>query len=176
MSQRQALLGVLIALLVTAGGLSWAKWLPYTERAGALAASGAWKGKSLLAAATGDNASSPRSSWCPSTWSSCSWSAWSAPHRAASSGRGGALAILVAALIGTLLVLTTGGEIPILLGLAAAGASAGVLGARLIVLPAVSLPSAVMVGRALGWRATAATAGATVVAGLVAGGLLSALA
>ena len=91
-------------------------------------------------------------------------------------GQGGALAILLAALVGTLLVLPTGGEIPILLGLAAVGASAGMIGALLLVLPAVSLPSAVMVGRALGWRATAATAGATVVAGLVAGGLLTLLA
>ncbi|SDU81452.1 hypothetical protein SAMN04488544_0397 [Microlunatus sagamiharensis] len=91
-------------------------------------------------------------------------------------GQAGAVAVLLAALVGTLVVLPTGGEIPILLGLAAAGASAGMLGALLLVLPAVSLPSAVMVGRALGWRATAATAGATVVAGLLAGGLLTALA
>ena len=89
-------------------------------------------------------------------------------------GHGGLLAIVIAAVVGTVLVLPTAGEIPILLGLAAAGASAGVLGALLIALPAISLPSAVMVGRALGWRATAATAGATVVAGLVAGGLLAA--
>ena len=87
-------------------------------------------------------------------------------------GHGGALAVLLAALIGTVLVLPTAGEIPILLGLAAAGASAGVLGALLIALPAVSLPSAVMVARALGWRTTAATAGATVVCALVAGGVL----
>ncbi|GAB2596660.1 permease [Microlunatus antarcticus] len=91
-------------------------------------------------------------------------------------GHGGALAVLLAALIGVVLVLPTAGEIPILLGLAAAGASLGVLGALLIVLPAVSLPSAVMVGRALGWKATAATAGATVVAGLLAGGILAAVA
>ena len=90
-------------------------------------------------------------------------------------GHGGAVAILVAAVVGTLVVLPTAGEIPILLALAAAGASAGVLGALLIALPAVSLPSAVMVGRAFGWRLTAATAGATVVAGLLAGGLLTAL-
>ena len=87
-------------------------------------------------------------------------------------GRGGALAVLLAALVGTVLVLPTAGEIPILLGLAAAGASVGVLGALLVALPAVSLPSAVRVGRALGWRTTAATAGATVVAALLAGGLL----
>ena len=90
-------------------------------------------------------------------------------------GHGGLVAVLVAAVVGTVLVLPTGGEIPILLGLAAAGASAGVLGALLIALPAVSLPSAVMVGRAFGWRVTAATAGATVAAGLLAGGLLTAL-
>jgi hypothetical protein len=90
-------------------------------------------------------------------------------------GQGGLLAIVIAAVVGTVLVLPTAGEIPILLGLAAAGASAGVLGALLLVLPAVSLPSAVMVGRALGWRVTAATAGATVLAGLLAGGLLTAL-
>lgn len=91
-------------------------------------------------------------------------------------GHGGALAVLLAALVAVVLVLPTAGEIPILLGLAAAGASGGVLGALLIALPAISLPSAVMVGRALGWKATAATAGATVVAGLVAGGILSAVA
>lgn len=87
-------------------------------------------------------------------------------------GHGGAIAVLLAALIGTVLVLPTAGEIPILLGLAAAGASAGVLGALLVALPAISLPSAVMVGRALGWRTTAAAAGATVVCALVAGALL----
>ena len=91
-------------------------------------------------------------------------------------GHGGALAVLLAALVGVVLVLPTAGEIPILLGLAAAGASAGVLGALLLVLPAISLPSAVMVSRALGWKATAATAGATVAAGLVAGGILSVVA
>jgi uncharacterized membrane protein YraQ (UPF0718 family) len=90
-------------------------------------------------------------------------------------GHGGVVAVVMAAIVGTVLVLPTGGEIPILLGLAAAGASAGVLGALLIALPALSLPSAVMVGRAIGWRVTAATAGATVVTAVVAGGLLSAL-
>jgi hypothetical protein len=90
-------------------------------------------------------------------------------------GEGGALAVLVAAAAGALLVLPTGGEVPILLGLAAAGASAGVLGALLLTLPALSLPSAVMVGRALGWRVTAAAAAATVAVGVLAGGLLGVL-
>ena len=90
-------------------------------------------------------------------------------------GHGGALAVLVAAAVGAVLVLPTGGEVPILLGLAAAGASAGVLGALLLALPALSLPSAVMVGRAMGWRVTAATAGATVLVAVLAGGVLTLL-
>ena len=91
-------------------------------------------------------------------------------------GHGGAVAVLVAAAVGVLLVLPTAGEIPILLGLAAAGASPGVLGALLLVLPALSLPSMVMVGRALTWRVTAAAAGATAAVGVLAGGLLTLLA
>lgn len=87
-----------------------------------------------------------------------------------------ALAVLVAAAVGALLVLPTGGEVPILLGLAAAGASLGVLGALLLALPALSLPSAVMVGRALGWQVTAATAVSTVAVAVLAGGLLTVLA
>jgi len=88
-------------------------------------------------------------------------------------GHTGLLALLVAALAGAVLVLPTGGEIPILVGLAAAGASAGVLGALLITLPALSLPSIVMVGRAMTWRVTLLTAAATVAVGVVAGGLLT---
>ena len=38
-------------------------------------------------------------------------------------GHGGLLAVLIAAAVGTVLVLPTGGEIPIVLGLAAAGAT-----------------------------------------------------
>jgi uncharacterized membrane protein YraQ (UPF0718 family) len=90
-------------------------------------------------------------------------------------GHGGLLAVLIAAAVAALLVLPTGGEIPILLGLAAAGASAGVLGALLIALPALSLPSMIMVGRALTWRVTLAAGAATVLVGVMAGGLLTVL-
>lgn len=45
----------------------------------------------------------------------------------------------------------------------------------LIALAATSLPSAVMVARALGWRTTAAAGGATMVAALLGGGLLTLL-
>ena len=90
-------------------------------------------------------------------------------------GEGGALAVLVAVAVGLVVVLPTGGEIPVLLALAAAGASPAVLGVLLIALPALSLPSAVMVGRAMGWGTTAAAAGATGAVALAAGGALAVL-
>jgi uncharacterized membrane protein YraQ (UPF0718 family) len=84
----------------------------------------------------------------------------------------GIAAVLVCAVIGTLLVVPTGGEIPVVLALTAAGVGAGTAGALLVTLPALSLPSMVMVGRALSWRVTAAMAGVVAVAGLAAGTLL----
>ncbi|KAA9157803.1 hypothetical protein FPZ12_024505 [Amycolatopsis acidicola] len=87
----------------------------------------------------------------------------------------GAAAVLVCAVVGTLLVIPTGGEIPVVLALTAAGASLGTAGALLIALPALSLPSMVMVGRALSWRVTAAMAGAVVVASLLSAVLLGLL-
>ena len=88
---------------------------------------------------------------------------------------GGVVLVVVAAVVGTVLVLPTGGEIPVLQGLALAGLSLGGVGALLLTLPAVSLPGAVMVGRALGWRATALTAGVVVAGGVLAAGVLLAL-
>jgi hypothetical protein len=87
----------------------------------------------------------------------------------------GAAVMVVAAVVGTLLVIPTGGEIPILQALAAAGLSLGPVGALLLTLPAASLPAMAMVGRAFGWRTTWATAAAVAVSGLLAGGLLLAL-
>jgi uncharacterized membrane protein YraQ (UPF0718 family) len=84
----------------------------------------------------------------------------------------GLVAVLVCAVIGTLLVIPTGGEIPVILALSAAGVSAGTAGALLITLPALSVPSMLMVGRALSWRVTAAAAGLVVLAGLVAAVML----
>lgn len=86
-----------------------------------------------------------------------------------------ALVTLLAAVAGTLVVVPTGGEIPLITGLLAAGMGKGPLGALLICLPAVSLPSMAMVGRAVGWRVTAATAAAVACAGVLAGALLWAL-
>lgn len=95
----------------------------------------------------------------------------------------GAGAVLACAVIGTLLVIPTGGEIPVVLAVAAAGAgaggsagvAAGTAGALLITLPALSVPSMVMVGRALSARVTIAMAGAVAAAGLAGGLLLWAL-
>ena len=90
-------------------------------------------------------------------------------------GHRGLLLVMLAAVIGTLIVIPTAGEIPILQGLALLGVSTGVLGALLITLPAVSLPGIAMVARSFGRRATCATAAVVVAAGLVGGFVVSVL-
>ncbi|SPX96201.1 putative permease [Mycolicibacterium chubuense] len=90
-------------------------------------------------------------------------------------GHRGLLLVVLAAVVGTLMVIPTAGEIPILQGLALLGVSTGVLGALLITLPAVSLPGIAMVARSFGRRATCATAAVVVAAGLVGGFVLSVL-
>ncbi|HKN96986.1 MAG TPA: permease [Pseudonocardiaceae bacterium] len=87
----------------------------------------------------------------------------------------GVLAVVICAVVGTLLVIPTAGEIPVVLALAAAGAGLGTAGALLVTLPALSLPSMVMVGRALSWRVTTAMAATVVMAGLLSGLLLWAI-
>lgn len=87
----------------------------------------------------------------------------------------GLLVVLVAAVLGTLLVIPTAGEIPILQGLALLGVSAGVLGALLITLPAVSLPGVAMVVRGFGWRTVTVTAVMIVVAGLAGAAMMTLL-
>lgn len=87
----------------------------------------------------------------------------------------GLFAVLVAAVVGALLVVPTGGEIPVLVALSAVGAGAGLLGVLLVTLPALSLPSMAMVARVLSVRATVLSAGAVVGGGLLAGVLLSVL-
>jgi uncharacterized membrane protein YraQ (UPF0718 family) len=84
----------------------------------------------------------------------------------------GVLVVLVAAVVGTVLVIPTAGEIPILQGLAIAGLSLGAVGALLVTLPAVSLPGIAMVVRTFGWRVTATTAAVVVTGGALAAGLL----
>ncbi|MDT5256134.1 MAG: uncharacterized protein QOD10_1214 [Mycobacterium sp.] len=79
----------------------------------------------------------------------------------------GLLIVVLAAVVGTLAVIPTAGEIPILQGLALLGASSGTLGALLITLPAVSAPGAAMVARSFGWKAITATTVVVIAAGLL---------
>jgi uncharacterized protein len=90
----------------------------------------------------------------------------------ASAAHWGAFAVIAAALLGTLVVIPTGGEIPIVQGLAAAGVGLGALGALLITLPAISLVSMAMVVREFSVRVTVATAAAVALTGIGAGVLL----
>jgi uncharacterized protein len=87
----------------------------------------------------------------------------------------GLLVVVLAAVVGTLFVIPTAGEIPILQSLAVLGVSSGTLGALLVTLPAVSVPGAAMVVRTFGWRAVAATAAVVVLGGLLGALLLSVL-
>lgn len=87
----------------------------------------------------------------------------------------GILAVAAAALLGTLVVIPTGGEIPIVQGLALAGVAAGVQGALLVALPAISIVSMAMVVRSLGTRVTLAAAAAVAAVSIGAGVLLALL-
>jgi hypothetical protein len=94
---------------------------------------------------------------------------------AALSGPSVLVAVLVAAVVGTLLVIPTSGELPVIAALVAAGVSPAVPAALLIALPAISLPSMVMVGRALSWSRTVVVAGCVVVAALLSAAVASLL-
>jgi uncharacterized membrane protein YraQ (UPF0718 family) len=88
----------------------------------------------------------------------------------------GIAGVVVAAVLGALVVLPTGGEIPIVQALALAGVATGVQGALLISLPAISAVSMAMVVRDLSLRVTLAAAAGVAVVALGAGALLSVLA
>lgn len=87
----------------------------------------------------------------------------------------GLLIVVLAAVVGTLIVIPTAGEIPVLQGLALLGVSSGTLGALLITLPVVSAPGIAMVARGFGWKATAATTLGVIGAGLLGAMVLNAL-
>jgi len=75
------------------------------------------------------------------------------------------------AVAGTLFVIPTAGEVPILQTLFGYGLGSAAGGALMLALPAVSLPSLWMVGKALPWRALVVVAAIVVVAACAAGGL-----
>lgn len=86
--------------------------------------------------------------------------------------RFGVVAVVVAAIVGVALVIPTAGEIPIVTALLATGVGTGTAGALLVALPALSVPSMVMVGKALGWRSVLSMAVAVAVGAVLAGVLL----
>jgi uncharacterized membrane protein YraQ (UPF0718 family) len=83
--------------------------------------------------------------------------------------------VIVLAITGTLFVIPTAGEIPIIQALSRVGLGAGGVGALMITLPAVSLPSLAMVGRAMPSRVLVLVAGSVVLFGLLTAGLAVAL-
>ena len=87
----------------------------------------------------------------------------------------GFLALVLFAVTGALFVIPTAGEIPIIQGLLAAGLGAGPAGALLITLPALSLPSLIMVGRSFSRRTLATVLAGVVLVGIAAGAVLAAL-
>ncbi|MGH3326390.1 MAG: permease [Streptomycetales bacterium] len=84
-------------------------------------------------------------------------------------------AVALLAIGGTLFVIPTAAEIPIIVGLLAAGAGAGPAGALLLTLPAISLPSLVMIGGAFPRRVLVAMAAAVALLGVLSAGLLAVL-
>ncbi|BCK88722.1 hypothetical protein MIZ01_2528 [Sideroxyarcus emersonii] len=77
--------------------------------------------------------------------------------------------IVAMALAGTLFVIPTAGEVPIVQAMFALGMGAGPAGALIMTLPAVSLPSLAMLGRILSLRTRLVIACGVVLSGIVAG-------
>ncbi len=77
--------------------------------------------------------------------------------------------IVAMALAGTLFVIPTAGEVPIVQAMLALGMGAGPAGALIMTLPAVSLPSLAMLGRIFSLRTRIAIAAGVALSGMVAG-------
>lgn len=82
-------------------------------------------------------------------------------------------ALILFAIVATAFVIPTGGEIAVLLALAATGSDPWAMGIALMCLSAISAPSLAMVSRALGHRAAATITGLVLIAGAAAGALLA---
>lgn len=85
-----------------------------------------------------------------------------------SSGTGIAM-VLLFAVAGTLFVIPTAAEIPIIQSFLAAGVAAGPVSALLLTLPAVSLPSLLMVSRSFPRKILLLVLGSVIAAGIVSG-------
>ena len=87
----------------------------------------------------------------------------------------GILWIVAMALAGTLFVIPTAGEVPIVQAMSALGLGAGPAAALIMTLPAVSLPSLVMLGRVFGVRTRLVIAAGVALSGVVAGLIATAI-
>jgi uncharacterized membrane protein YraQ (UPF0718 family) len=87
----------------------------------------------------------------------------------------GILIMLGLAVAGTLFVIPTAGEIPIIQTMLLYGIGAGPVGVLLLTLPSTSLPSLLMVWKAFSWRILVVLGIATALVGLLAGGVAIAL-
>jgi len=96
--------------------------------------------------------------------------AWMFPHIGPAIGDHGGW-IVALALAGTLFVIPTAGEVPIVQAMLALGLGAGPAAALLLTLPPVSLPSLAMLGRSFPWRMLVAIALVVVGFGIVGGWL-----
>ncbi|SAK69803.1 permease [Caballeronia glebae] len=94
--------------------------------------------------------------------------AWLFPHIGPDIGNG-MLWIVVFAVAGTLFVIPTAGEVPIIQAMLSLGMAAGPAGALLMTLPPVSVPSLAMLARSFPPRVLALVAASVVVFGIVSG-------
>jgi uncharacterized membrane protein YraQ (UPF0718 family) len=94
--------------------------------------------------------------------------AWLFPHIGPDIGNG-MLWIVVFAVAGTLFVIPTAGEVPIIQAMLSLGMAAGPAGALLMTLPPVSVPSFAMLARSFPPRVLALVAASVVVFGIVSG-------
>ena len=93
---------------------------------------------------------------------------WLFPHVDGALGDG-VLWIVFFAVVGTLFVIPTAAEIPIVQGMLALGLGTGSAGALLLTLPSVSLPSLLMMRDVLGTRLLWTVAGWVALVGVLAG-------
>lgn len=100
--------------------------------------------------------------------------AWMFPHVDASIGNQW-FWIVALALAGTVFVIPTAGEVPIVQAMLALGLGGGPAAALLMTLPPVSAPSLAMVGRSFPMRVLVAVTAVVVVAGVLAGIIAAAL-
>jgi uncharacterized membrane protein YraQ (UPF0718 family) len=96
--------------------------------------------------------------------------AWLFPHIGPDIGNS-LLWIAALAVAGTMFVIPTAGEVPIIQAMLSLGMAGGPAGALLMTLPPVSLPSLAMLGRSFPPRVLVFVTGAVVVFGIAAGGI-----